>query len=74
MRTSVIVAAIFMAACMPFSVARAGDDLASRLDRLAAEIAHQAEIIREQQKAIQSLKEELARHHSRRKPQRRRPR
>jgi hypothetical protein len=61
MRTSVIVAAIFMAACMPFSVARAGDDLASRLDRLAAEIAHQAEIIREQQKAIQSLKEELAR-------------
>jgi hypothetical protein len=31
-----------------------------RLDRLAAELAHQAQIIREQQKTIQFLKEELA--------------
>ena len=50
-----------MAAFMPFSVVRAADDLGARLDQLAAEVAHQAEIIQAQQKTIESLKEEVAR-------------
>jgi hypothetical protein len=60
MRTRIIAAALFMAAFMPCSIARAADDLNSRLDQLDTEIGRQGAIIREQQKTIESLKEELA--------------
>jgi hypothetical protein len=50
-----------MAAFMPFSVCRAAEDLESRLNQLDAELGRQGEIIREQQKTIEVLREELAR-------------
>jgi hypothetical protein len=65
MRTPIIAAAIFMAVLLPYSVVRAADDLEMRLESLAAELGRQAEIIREQQKTIESLKEELTRQKSR---------
>jgi hypothetical protein len=52
MRTSVIAAAVFMAVLMAFSDVLGADDLGARLDRLAMEVAHQAEIIQAQQKTI----------------------
>lgn len=61
MRTHIITAAVFMAALMPFSVSRAAEDLESRLNRLDTEVGRQAEVIREQQETIESLKEALAR-------------
>jgi hypothetical protein len=48
-----------MAVLMPFSIAGAADDLGSRLDKLAAELGRQSEIIRAQQKTIDSLQEKL---------------
>jgi hypothetical protein len=53
-----------MAAFLPISVSRAANDLESRLNMLDAELGRQGEIIREQQKTIESLKEELARQKS----------
>ncbi|HXV21204.1 MAG TPA: hypothetical protein VD811_09505 [Desulfuromonadales bacterium] len=61
MRSCIIAAAVFMAALMPFSVSRAAEDLESRLNQLDAELGRQGEIIREQQKTIETLREELAR-------------
>jgi hypothetical protein len=46
---------------MPFSVCLAAEDLESRLNQLDAELGRQGEIIREQQKTIEVLREELAR-------------
>lgn len=60
MRTFIVAAAASMAALMPVSVCRAGDDINSRLDRLAAEISRQGEVIRQQQQTIELLKEDLA--------------
>jgi hypothetical protein len=60
MRTRITVAAAFMAAFMPFSVCRAAEDMESRLNQLDAELGRQGETIREQQKTIESLHEELA--------------
>ncbi|MBI5557246.1 MAG: hypothetical protein HY885_06375 [Deltaproteobacteria bacterium] len=65
MRIRILSAAVCLAALMPSSVSRAGDDLHSRLDRLDAELRQQGEIIREQQKIIQALKEELNRQQTR---------
>lgn len=45
---------------MPFSASWAADDLESRLKQLDAELGRQGETIREQQKAIEVLREELA--------------
>ncbi len=69
MRTCIIAAAIFMAAFMPFSVSRAADDLGSRLNQLEAELGRQGEIIREQQKTIETLTEKLERQESRTAPE-----
>jgi hypothetical protein len=54
-----------MAAFMPFSVARAAEDMESRLNQLAAELGRQGKIIREQQKTIETLTETLERQESR---------
>jgi hypothetical protein len=45
----------------PFCPALAADDLAVRLDALAAELGRQSEIIHQQQQTIESLQQELAR-------------
>lgn len=60
MRTPVIVAALFMAALMPLSVTQAAEDLNSRLNQLDAEVSRQGETIRQQQKIVETLQEELA--------------
>ncbi|MEW6518231.1 MAG: hypothetical protein AB1461_02345 [Thermodesulfobacteriota bacterium] len=60
MRTFLVTAAASMAALVSVSPSLAGEDFNARLDRLAAEISRQGEIIREQQQTIEMLKEELA--------------
>jgi hypothetical protein len=45
----------------PFCPALAADDLAARLNALAAELGRQSEIIHQQQQTIESLQQELAR-------------
>ena len=64
MRTLIITVAVFTAALVPFSIARAAGDLESRLNRLDVEVGRQADIIQEQQKIIESLKAESARQKS----------
>ena len=60
MRTPVIVAAVFMAALIPFSIAQAAEDFNSRLNQLDAEVSRQGETIRQQQKTVETLQAELA--------------
>lgn len=59
MRTRNIAAAVLLAVCIPVSVFCAENDPNERLDRLDAELSRQAETIREQQKTIEELKENL---------------
>jgi len=59
MRARIIVAASILAVCIPVSAFCAENDPNERLNRLDAELGRQAETIREQQKTIDELKENL---------------
>ncbi len=59
MRARIFAAAIIMAACIPVSALCAENDPNERLNRLDAELGRQSDTIREQQKTIDELKENL---------------
>lgn len=69
MRTQLIAAAMCMAVWMPSSVCLAADNLESTLNRLETELGRQAEIIREQQKTIDALRQQQEKQQGRIAPQ-----
>ncbi|GAC1469567.1 MAG: hypothetical protein PVSMB11_05340 [Desulfuromonadaceae bacterium] len=59
MRTHIFTAAAILAVCIPVSAFCAENDSNERLNRLDSELGRQAETIREQQKTIEVLKDEI---------------
>ena len=59
MRVRILTVAVLMATCIPMSALCAENDPNERLNRLDAELSRQSETIREQQKTIDELKENI---------------
>jgi len=66
MRIRALLAAGLLAAALPASAFCASDDIATRLERLDAELRRQSDIIREQQKTIEELRQQMQSKESRR--------